>query len=231
MLQLGGLAAGLALAATFGCDDGSPDPDVTHVTPETDVTAAPHADTTARADEPVETDPWRFTDSTDHAGLNMTHDVGVEGDYRFEQIMGAGCALFDFDGDGRAEVIYNDECNFRIYDGVNGDVLFKEPSESRTRIEYPVVADVDNDGSAEIVVASNEGYDDPDPEPAIQVIRDKEDRWIQARRIWNQHTYHVTNVNEDATIPVFEKPNWETFNTFRTNAQIQGGETCIPPEG
>jgi hypothetical protein len=40
------------------------------------------------------------------------------------------------------------------------------------------------------------------------------------RRIWNQHTYHVTNVREDGTIPQHEQPSWTRLNTFRTNAQI-----------
>jgi hypothetical protein len=95
-----------------------------------------------------------------------------------------------------------------------------------------VVADVDNDGSAEIVVVSNETTDDVAGSPTVQVIRDKEDRWIQARRIWNQHTYHVTNVREDATIPQHEPPHWQQLNTYRTNAQIEGGSVCQPvPEG
>ena len=52
-------------------------------------------------------------------------------------------SVFDFNGDGAAEVLYNDECDFRVYDGVNGEVLFTEISRSRTGIENPVVADVD----------------------------------------------------------------------------------------
>jgi len=68
--------------------------------------------------------------------------------------------------------------------------------------------------------------------PTIEVFRDAEDRWIQPRRIWNQHTYHVTNVREDATIPQYEPKSWELLNTFRTNAQIQDGGVCNPrPEG
>jgi hypothetical protein len=35
----------------------------------------------------------------------------------------------------------------------------------------------------------------------LTVLRDAEDRWIPARRIWNQYSYHVTNVREDGTIP------------------------------
>ena len=60
------------------------------------------------------------------------------------------------------------------------------------RFEGPIAV-IDNDGSAEIVVVSNGGS-----QPAVQVIRDVEDRWIQARRIWNQHAYHVTNVMQVA---------------------------------
>ena len=56
-------------------------------------------------------------------------------------------SVFDFNGDGAAEVIYDDECDFRIYDGTTSEVLFKHHSPSRTRIEHPVVADVDNDGN------------------------------------------------------------------------------------
>jgi hypothetical protein len=64
--------------------------------------------------------------------------------------------------------------------------------------------------------------------PTVQVIRDASDRWVQSRRIWNQHAYHVTNVREDGTVPQFEKPSWEEFNTYRTNSQIEGGADCIP---
>ncbi len=140
--------------------------------------------------------------------------------------LAAGTA-FDFLGDGVAEAMYADEYSMFVFDGQTGDKLLETTRSSQTGTEYPVVADVDNDGSAEIVVVSN-FYMGEKP-PTIQVIRDAEDRWIQARRIWNQHTYHVTNVREDGQIPVDEKPSWELLNTFRTNAQIgAGGSVCIP---
>ncbi len=43
--------------------------------------------------------------------------------------------------------------------------------------------------------------------------------------------HHITNVREDGTIPKDQKPSWQTLNTFRTNAQIEGGTVCnpIPP--
>jgi hypothetical protein len=143
----------------------------------------------------------------------------------------AGTA-FDFLGDGIAEAIYADEYQLFVYGGT-GDVLLSEDRYSRTGIEFSVVADVDNDGSAEIVVVSNETIlGEFDDAPSVKVIRDVQDRWIQARRIWNQHTYHVTNVREDGTIPQYEPRHWEQLNTFRTNAQIENGGLCQPvPEG
>lgn len=137
----------------------------------------------------------------------------------------AGTA-FDFLGDGVAEAMYADEHFMFIFDGA-GKALLQIPRSSGTLSEYPIVADIDNDGSAEIVVVSCQ-YQEP-TSPTVQVIRDKMDRWIQARRIWNQHTYHVTNVREDSTIPQFEAPSWKQLNTFRTNSQIEGGGLCKPP--
>ena len=140
----------------------------------------------------------------------------------------AGTA-FDFLGDGIAEAMYADETTLWVYDGMAGAVDLSVPRSSKTLIEYPVVADVDNDGSAEIVVVSGNNWDDVQTSPTVQVIRDEEERWIQARRIWNQHTYHVTNVREDGTIPFPEPKSWQLLNTYRTNAQIENGSVCKPP--
>ena len=139
----------------------------------------------------------------------------------------AGTA-FDFLGDGIAEAMYADETTLFVF-GDQGAIELQVPRSSRTLIEYPVVADVDNDGSAEIIIVSGPGYDEKQTAPTVQVIRDAEDRWIQARRIWNQHTYHVTNVREDGTIPAFEPKSWQLLNTYRTNAQIENGSVCKPP--
>jgi hypothetical protein len=63
-------------------------------------------------------------------------------------------SIFDFDGDGKAEAVYADECFLRVYDGTNGDVLFSSYRTSATWLENPVVADVDKDDNTEIVVNS-----------------------------------------------------------------------------
>jgi hypothetical protein len=61
------------------------------------------------------------------------------------------------------------------------------------------------------------------------VLGDAQDRWIPARRVWNQYSYHVTNVREDGTIPSAMKKSWQLLNTFRTNSQIDpNGVDCDP---
>ncbi len=144
----------------------------------------------------------------------------------------AGGTAFDFIGKGAAQAIYADEQTVWVYDET-GSVLMSVPHLSGTVIEYPTVADIDNDGSAELLVVSNAFWWQQTPVPfTIRAIRDTQDRWVQGRRIWNQHTYHVTNVREDGTIPQFEPKHWELLNTFRTQAQIEGGGLCKPkPEG
>lgn len=139
---------------------------------------------------------------------------------------------FDFLGDGTAEAVFADEYALRVYDGVTGEVLLEQERCSVTIIEYPVVADVDNDGSAEILVVSNRCPEGNATKPALQVFADARDRWVPARRIWNQHAYFVTNVTEEGGIPAVQPNNWATLNTFRTQAQIENGGTCTPvPEG
>lgn len=67
-----------------------------------------------------------------------------------------GSSIFDFEGDGRAEAIYADEIFVRVYDGLTGQVVFSQWRSSCTWNENPIVADVDGDFNAELVVPSNE---------------------------------------------------------------------------
>jgi choice-of-anchor A domain-containing protein len=134
-----------------------------------------------------------------------------------------GSSTFDFEGDGKAEVVYADENRLRIYDGATGVVRFEVPHSSCTTYENPVIVDVDGDNNAEIVTAANVscGFG---PYAGIRVFRDKKDGWVNTRRIWNQHAYSVTNVNEDGAIPSNPVANWRTqgLNTFRSNSQGSG---------
>jgi hypothetical protein len=66
-----------------------------------------------------------------------------------------GSAVFDFEGDGQAEVVYADECFSRVYDGKDGTILYSAYRTSCTWYENPVIADVDGDFNSEIVIPSN----------------------------------------------------------------------------
>jgi hypothetical protein len=156
--------------------------------------------------------------------------------------MVTGSSVFDFEHDGKAEVVYGDECYTRVYDGTTGGTLFEAPNPSCTVHENPVIADVDKDGRAEIVVATNSvcniqcpwGPHQPtDGSPfrhGITVYKDLRDHWVSTRPIWNQHAYHVTNVNDDGSIPIFESRNWEApgLNNFRMN--VIGDEDFRAPD-
>jgi hypothetical protein len=66
-----------------------------------------------------------------------------------------GSSVFDFEATGTAQVVYADECFARVYNGTNGQVQFSQYHSSCTWLENPVVADVDGDFHAELVVMSN----------------------------------------------------------------------------
>lgn len=66
-----------------------------------------------------------------------------------------GSSVFDFEGDGAAEAVYGDECFVRVYSGATGDVLFSQSRSSCTWYENPVIADLDGDYNAEIVIGDN----------------------------------------------------------------------------
>jgi hypothetical protein len=156
-----------------------------------------------------------------------------------------GSSVFDFDGDGRSEVIYGDELFLRIYPGVEPDcavggpgcdgdmtdaeILFIDINSSRTRSEYPIIADVDGDFKAELVFSTNnESAQGSTGDAGVEVFEDRLDNWVGTRAIWNQHTYHVTNVGLDGTIPTVETPSWESENSYRRNGQGDLEQLCAP---
>ncbi len=120
-----------------------------------------------------------------------------------------------------------------------GRILFEACNTTGTLLEYPVIADVDNDGHADIVVVSN-AYASALPEypcadgvglaqAGVRVFGDQSGSWVRTRRVWSEHAYHVTNVEEDGTIPAHEAPNCQQngLNNFRQNKQ-PGGELSAP---
>ena len=136
-----------------------------------------------------------------------------------------GSSVFDFEDDGIAEVVYSDELRLWVYRGTDGAVVFQTLLSSCTWHEYPLVADVDGDDRAEIVAVANNNCG-IGPQRGVFVYGDADDEWVLTRQIWNQHTYHITNVNPDGSIPVSEDDNWlePGLNNFRLNTfgQFEG---------
>jgi len=137
-----------------------------------------------------------------------------------------GSAVFDFEGDGVADVVYADETRLWIYAGHNGAVKLEfEEHSSGTRLEYPVIADVDGDGEVEIAYV-NEAYNGGIR--GLTVIGDANHSWQPGRKIWNQHAYHITNIADDGTIPANAAPNWGQFNNFRSGHVGPNDGLAIP---
>ena len=149
-----------------------------------------------------------------------------------------GATVFDLNGDGVPEVIYRDECWLRIYRGTDGKTLFATYLTSATGVEYPVVADVDNDGHANLVVTSDafvSGVCPQKPEAetmspsagsttGIVVYQDMANLWRPSRPLWNQHSYHVTNINDDGTIPTIEQDSWLGLNDYRQSSTLASSQ-------
>ena len=133
-----------------------------------------------------------------------------------------GSTVFDFEGDGAAEVIYNDECFLWVFSGKDGSVRFSAPTSSFTATEASLVADIDGDGRAEMLMIANgaspKGWGCLDannkptivngvtwtPGPAagsayrgITVWGDPAHSWVGTRTLWSEHTYHVSNICDD----------------------------------
>jgi hypothetical protein len=143
-----------------------------------------------------------------------------------------GSSVFDFYGAGRPEVIYDDECYIRVFDGPTGRVDFQVMNSSCTAYELPVVASVDGSGAVGILAAANNvcnitcpwGNHLTNGIHGLQLYHSPSDSWVGSRPIWNEHTYHLTNVDDFGGIPKHEPNSWGpgTLNSFRENYQGTG---------
>ena len=120
--------------------------------------------------------------------------------------------LFDFNQDGIMEIVYRDQDRLRIINGsgkshlTSNDTipfynLYTKSMSAGTWKEYPVVADVNGDGAAEIVTCGKVNSGLGWVGGQLWVIGGIHP-WAPARPVWNQYMYNVTNVSKDLTIPV-----------------------------
>lgn len=108
-----------------------------------------------------------------------------------------GLSAFDFEGDGAYELILNDFGNIYIYRGNTGALLFTAERPNQTNLEMPVIADVDRDGKAEMVVAIQYAFGGG----GLKAYSNVGDTWVNAPKIWNQQAFFVDNITEAGVIP------------------------------
>ena len=103
-----------------------------------------------------------------------------------------GISAADLDGDGVAEIVHADEQRLRGIDARDGAVVHQARNFSRTRTEYPVIADLDGDGATEILVSSSSESCYLRPHgtptaPGLVVFGERHDRWTMADPEWTSH--------------------------------------------
>lgn len=147
-----------------------------------------------------------------------------------------GVASFDFNGDSKPEIIYADEQYLRIYEldgSLNLKTIWQTINPSGTLSEYPVVADADGDGYADLIVAQNSYSYDLKPESPFYKMNgvrvfgpSVEGSWMPTRAVWNQHNYFITNVTDDlratsATYSMGQLPKAFKRNTFQDIPEVK----------
>ncbi len=170
-----GFAIGFAAVSRFGPPGGKPRAEPTGSASEMRTAVerlipsskAPGAEKTGRFDPRLGARP-RFTDITARAGIKFRHENGHSGKFHYLEIMGAGVALFDYDGDGlldiylvngnRLEGGLDPSITNRLYHN-NGDGTFTDVTE-KAGVGDPgygqgcCVGDYDNDGDLDLYVSN-----------------------------------------------------------------------------
>ncbi len=137
-----------------------------------------------------------------------THSFSLLWDYYVDEDSYSNTmTVFDFNQDGMNELLISDQSNIKIVNGsghshVTGNdtiPVYTMTSLSFgecTVMQYPVIADVNADGSAEIVAIGRFGSGHTYI-ANLNVFKSAGVPWAPARKVWNQYMYNVTNVNED----------------------------------
>lgn len=134
-----------------------------------------------------------------------------------------GPVVLDFDRDGKVEVgLIDQEINLHLLNGEDGTLIqvFDLNNDSAVRA-MPIIADVDGDGASELVIHGETSFS-VGASDIVRVYEGPNDDWPATRPIWNQWNYHVTNINDDGTVPAQEEPHWllPGLNSNRVNALL-----------
>jgi hypothetical protein len=125
-----------------------------------------------------------------------------------------GITMFDFDNDGAYDLCYRDESHLRVISPAksgrdyvtlqedvttpNTAIMFKTPAMSYTGYEAPVIADINLDGSADILVTVSPSQ--THSRAGIEAYQFNGQKWAPAPPVWNQAMYDPRQIREDLKI-------------------------------
>jgi hypothetical protein len=145
---------------------------------------------------------------------SLSGEVEMEWPVPGSPLYGGGCSMADLDADGVYEVLAQGEGGFFIFDGITGDVLVdRSDLPTGFRDSAPVVADIDGDNSAEIVLVT---------EYEIVALGPATGRWARTRPVWNQLTYDITSIRDDGSLVSVPVAPWSTYRSFRAQPAHDG---------
>ncbi len=117
----------------------------------------------------------------------------------------ASASSLDLDGDGLPEVLVSDGEALKVFRGSDGCLLTAQAEgASHLPLSGPVIADLDLDGSAEIIVAAGTGAQ----EDRVVIFGEIRNRWVKTRNLWNQTGYMPSAVRDDLRAPVAQGRWW-----------------------
>lgn len=147
------------------------------------------------------------------------HDGGLKWSLPLT-VLGAvpGVTAFDFGDDGALELVVADAEDLWVLDGATGVTLLRDARHQTDGArQHPVVADVDGDGSAELLVTSL--Y----PSASwggLNVLRPSAGAWPEVRPVWNQYQFVGTNVDDALGLPVRPRAHWDVDNSVRASLVV-----------
>lgn len=134
--------------------------------------------------------------------------------------------MFDFNCDEMQELIVRGGDGYiHILKGIDGEELAKDVCSSYTAGERPVIADMNNDGHADILCSCGEG---------LKVWTGAApNNWAPSRKVANQYGYFNVNINDDLTVPCQQQNHADknlppALNSFLAQTPLMDslGKTC-----
>ncbi|GAB6012955.1 T9SS type A sorting domain-containing protein [Viscerimonas tarda] len=124
-----------------------------------------------------------------------------------------GFTLFDFDYDGLQDICYRDMASLRIVSarsphyvgaddnkGNNPMIRYSTGAMAYTGFEYPVIADIDGDNTADMIVTSASSGTNFQG-GILAIVGTSGDEFAPAPMVWNQFMYSPLKINADLTVP------------------------------